>query len=292
MVAFRRAPHRVLLALTLALVASGDGVAATAAEPPHNAASFLLQMAGADTLTVEFTKALAKGDDGALRGTVSPALRAALLEALDAQRYRLVGLEEVAAPLTEIDLSADGRKIRLGYPDAAAAERARTILKGYHDLITALVSAGNAVPEGAGGKAGAAMRDFLLAVKFAAAGSAVAVDLPDPAALQAALQAAQAGAGDGDAPADAGGKAGSSSPESKCLSLLKTIEGAIELYNLEKEPDAPQPSLDDLVGEYLKRKPDCPEGGPLEIRADGTPRCPRHGTIEEIEGAKKGGERR
>lgn len=249
--------------------------------PPHNFASLVLSLAGADTVTVELTKALAKAPDGAMKGEVSPALRRACLDALEAPRYRLPGLDEVVAPLASLELSADGRKIRLGYPDEASATRARVILKGYFDLIGATTGVGESAPQGAAGEMMKELRGFLLGVKCGVEGNVATVDLPDPAPLQAAMAAGKRGLeASGEAP----------TPEKVCESNLKTIEGATELFLMEKGPEAAIPSLDDLVTDgYLRRKPECPAGGAYTIAKDVPPRCAKHGAVGELSKAKGGG---
>jgi prepilin-type N-terminal cleavage/methylation domain-containing protein len=70
-----------------------------------------------------------------------------------------------------------------------------------------------------------------------------------------------------------------------CVSNMKTIEGAIELYDMENQvPHGTVPSIEQLVaGGYLKVAPKCPSAGtytPSVTTTSTNVQCDKHGSIE------------
>lgn len=264
-----------LILIPLVFLVTARSINASAEPNPltGNPVANLLALSGADNLTVELVRGVKKGPDGQLTVVVEDGLRKVLRTELDRTTFRLAGLDGVVETVQGGSLTADGRVIKLSFADPAGAEQARVVIKGYTDLILGIFRGMPPAPsQGMSTWTKMALLGYLGGVRVQTEGKSLRIDLPDPAPVNALLKPA---------PSAAVPEAEPTAAE-RCGSNLRTIAGAMELFQMDK-PNGPVPTLAQLVADgYLRSQPECPEDGSYVLRSESPARCSVHGTAEEV----------
>jgi len=193
----------------------------------------------------------------------------------------------------------DNARLNICFPDEMALAANYEVIVGYKDLFGALTignaefakmkkngPAGNYSPEFSGEMSGffSDMASLSKKITHKVEGKKLVFTIPELKKInelneKVVKMSAKERAGKAENPAKS------------CLRNMKTIEGAAELFMMETPKIEKPVSVETLVAkEYLKKSPQCPEGGSysIECRMKDTAvesfklKCSRHGYLDEM----------